>query len=238
VLLRAAPNGPISACTVTAAEGSGSVALPTETLVHDSHSTSTADRSRLPAKFTVMIFEAEVIEFVEATAAPAAVFVFEVVPVGSVNVEMQFEMLRPGGTFLKMKFTCVDDDGESGKTPFPLYCAADCHIDAKFSDSFTVKLPLIAPPAEFRMAGPPAPAGRPVFVVTADGMDVATSGSTRGAVTAEITGTTVLVRLRLPDVSAIVASISPDLPLVLNSTPYKSNVETVPVWNVIPVFGF
>src|SRR5262249_41351230 len=150
------------ACTVTAAEGSGSVALPAETLVHDSHSTSTAARSRLLLKFTVIMFDAAVMAFVEATAAPAAVFVFEVVPVGSVNVEIQFEMLRPGGTFLKMKFTCVDDDGEAGNTAPPLYCAADCHIEAKFSASFTVKLPLMAPPAAFRTAGPPALAGRPV----------------------------------------------------------------------------
>ena len=214
------------------------MALPAETLVHDSQSTSTAARSKLPLKLTVMMFDAEVILFVEATAAPGAVFVFEVVPVGSVNVEIQFEMLRPAGTFLKMKFTCVDDDGEGGNTAPPLYCAADCHISAKFSESFTVKLPLMAPPAEFRTAGPPALAGRPVFVATAVGMVVARAGSTRGAVTAVMAGTTVLVRLRLPDVSVIVASISPDFPFVLSSTPSKSNVETVPVVNMIPVVGF
>jgi hypothetical protein len=28
------------------------------------------------------------------------------------------------------------------------------------------------------------------------------------------------------------------LPFVLSSTPYKSNVDTMPVWKVIPVVGF
>jgi len=206
--------------------------------VHDSQRTSVAAKSRLPLKFTVMMFDAAVMLLADATAAPAAVFVFDVVPVTSVNVAIQFEMLRPAGTFLKMKFTWVEDDGEAGNTAPPLYCAADCHISGKFSATLTVKLPLIAAPAEFSSAGPPAPAGRVVLAVTADGIVVARVGSTRGGVTAEMTGMTVLVRLTEPDVSDIVASISPDFPLVPSNTPAMSNVETEPEGKVIPVVGF
>lgn len=94
----AAPVGANCTCAVTGVDGSGNVAVPTDTVAQATHNTSMLSRSNGELKFTVRIGDADVMFVKLMLGVPPVI----AVPPTLVIAAEQFEIFKPAGMLFRM----------------------------------------------------------------------------------------------------------------------------------------